>query len=332
MAPTDGRTLSSSSAATAGPPRCSAWAYVPATASPTSRPTSTRSSSRSMRCRRSERGARSAQLPPRQRRIRISAESFRRKGAVRRRAAHRRCRSRPHEIPSVERFIALEGVRPGWEDYEALVSDSAPIVEPVAIAERDLITLNYTSGTTSRPKGVMITHRNAWVNSIGVLVHHAASCADRYLWTLPMFHANGWGFVWTITAVGGTHVCLRKPDPARVLETVQQERITMLCAAPTVLIGLANAPLDLRGATPSGVRVLDRRRAAGRHDHRSDRRRARLDGDPRLRAHGNVTVHHYLRGAARALRRCVRAGRHQSAPRRGADYVRGTEGRGCREP
>jgi fatty-acyl-CoA synthase len=161
------------------------------------------------------------------------------------------------EIPSVERFIALEGgARPDWEDYEALLDDSAPIVEPVAIAEGDLITLNYTSGTTSRPKGVMITHRNAWMNSIGVLVHHAASCADRYLWTLPMFHANGWGFVWTITAVGGTHVCLRKPDPARVLETVQQQRITMLCAAPTVLIGLAYAPVELRRATPSGVRVL----------------------------------------------------------------------------
>jgi len=160
------------------------------------------------------------------------------------------------QIPSVERFIALEGERPGWEDYEALLNGSAPVVDPVAIAERDLITLNYTSGTTSRPKGVMITHRNAWINSIGVLVHHAASCADRYLWTLPMFHANGWGFVWTITAVGGTHVCLRKPDPVRILETVREERITMLCAAPTVLIGLAHAPLELRRATPSGVRVL----------------------------------------------------------------------------
>jgi acyl-CoA synthetase (AMP-forming)/AMP-acid ligase II len=160
------------------------------------------------------------------------------------------------QLPAVERFVALEGARSGWEDYEALLEDSSSFVGPVEIGERDLITLNYTSGTTSRPKGVMITHRNAWVNSIGVLVHHAASCADRYLWTLPMFHANGWGFVWTITAVGGTHICLRKPDPAQVLETVRQERITMLCAAPTVLIGLAHAPLELRRATPRGVRVL----------------------------------------------------------------------------
>jgi fatty-acyl-CoA synthase len=71
-----------------------------------------------------------------------------------------------------------------------------------------------------------------------------------------MFHANGWGFVWTITAVGGTHVCLRKPDPVQVLETVRRERITMLCAAPTVLIGLAHAPLDVRRAVPPGVHVF----------------------------------------------------------------------------
>jgi fatty-acyl-CoA synthase len=102
----------------------------------------------------------------------------------------------------------------------------------------------------------MITHRNAWVNSVGTLVHHHATCADRYLWTLPMFHANGWGFVWTITAVGGAHVCIRKPDPVQVLEMVKQERITMLCAAPTVLIGLANAPIEARRASSPGVRVM----------------------------------------------------------------------------
>jgi fatty-acyl-CoA synthase len=160
------------------------------------------------------------------------------------------------QVPAIERFVTLECARSGWEDYEALLEGSAPVFEPVEIGERDLITLNYTSGTTSRPKGVMITHRNAWVNSVGVLVHHPASCVDRYLWTLPMFHANGWGFVWTITAVGGTHICLRKPDPVQVLETVQRERVSMLCAAPTVLIGLAHAPLDLRRATPPSVRVL----------------------------------------------------------------------------
>ena len=86
------------------------------------------------------------------------------------------------------------------------------------IRETDLLTINYTSGTTSRPKGVMITHRNAWMNSVGTLVHEPMTCADRYLWTLPMFHANGWTFVWTVTAAGATHICLRKVEPRAVFE------------------------------------------------------------------------------------------------------------------
>jgi fatty-acyl-CoA synthase len=102
----------------------------------------------------------------------------------------------------------------------------------------------------------MITHRNAYMNSVGTLVHEHMACADRYLWTLPMFHANGWTFVWTVTAAGATHVCLPKIDPRRVFELIQQERITMLCAAPTILIGLANAAESLRGSVPRGVRVV----------------------------------------------------------------------------
>jgi fatty-acyl-CoA synthase len=82
------------------------------------------------------------------------------------------------------------------------------------------------------------------------------SCADRYLWTLPMFHANGWTFVWTVTAAGTTHVCLSKVDPRRVFELIGQEGITLLCAAPTVLISLANADEELRHQAPRGVRVF----------------------------------------------------------------------------
>src|SRR5947207_13973072 len=121
------------------------------------------------------------------------------------------------------------------------------------IKENDLLTINYTSGTTSRPKGVMITHRNAYMNSVGTLVHEHLSCDDRYLWTLPMFHANGWTFVWTVTAAGATHVCARKIVPRRVFELIQQERITMLCAAPTVLISLANAESSVRSNARRGV-------------------------------------------------------------------------------
>ncbi len=124
------------------------------------------------------------------------------------------------------------------------------------VDERDLLTINYTSGTTSRPKGVMITHRNAWVNAVGMLMHMPMSPADRYLWTLPMFHANGWTFTWIVTAVGGCHVCLRKVEPAAVFRLIAEEGITFLCAAPTVLIALANASDAVKAGVPRGVRVL----------------------------------------------------------------------------
>jgi fatty-acyl-CoA synthase len=161
------------------------------------------------------------------------------------------------KVPNVERFIALEGARPGWIDYETtLATAPAGRIESPEIDENDLITLNYTSGTTANPKGVMITHRNAYTNSVGTLVHVHMTPDDRYLWTLPMFHANGWTFVWTVTAVGGTHVCLRKVDAANIFAAAECERVTLLCAAPTVLIGVANAPDALRRTAPRGIRVL----------------------------------------------------------------------------
>ncbi|HXT64972.1 MAG TPA: long-chain-fatty-acid--CoA ligase [Pyrinomonadaceae bacterium] len=160
------------------------------------------------------------------------------------------------QLKSVENFVALDGAHDGWLDYESLLSQGARDFARPRIAENDLLTINYTSGTTSRPKGVMITHRNAYMNSVGTLVHEHMSCADRYLWTLPMFHANGWTFVWTVTAAGATHVCLPKIDPARVFALIEEEQITMLCAAPTVLIGLANADEELRRYARRGLRVM----------------------------------------------------------------------------
>jgi fatty-acyl-CoA synthase len=103
---------------------------------------------------------------------------------------------------------------------------------------------------------VMITHRNAYMNIVGTLIHVHLTPADRYLWTLPMFHANGWTFVWIITAVGGTHVCLRRVDPVQIYAQAAAERITQLCAAPTVLIAIANGPEEARRQAPRGVRVL----------------------------------------------------------------------------
>ena len=159
-------------------------------------------------------------------------------------------------LPEVQRFIALEGARDGWEDYEALVAAASPEFTRPEIAESDLLTINYTSGTTARPKGVMITHRNAYMNSVGTLLHLRMDLGDRYLWTLPMFHANGWTYTWTVTAAGATHVCLPMMDPARVFELLRKEQITWLCAAPTVLIMLSNASGADSGQIPTGVHVV----------------------------------------------------------------------------
>src|SRR5882672_2399389 len=160
------------------------------------------------------------------------------------------------KIPDVSTFVALGRSKPGWLDYEQLVAASSANFSRPEVKETDLLTINYTSGTTSRPKGVMITHRNAYINVVGTLIHHPMSLADRYLWTLPMFHANGWTFVWTVTAAGATHVCLRKVQPSAVFEKIKQESVTMLCAAPTVLIDIANDPGKLRREARRGVRVL----------------------------------------------------------------------------
>jgi fatty-acyl-CoA synthase len=160
------------------------------------------------------------------------------------------------QTPKVEHFVALEGAREGWLDYESILQSSPTEFTRPVIQESDLATINYTSGTTSRPKGVMITHRNAYMNVVGTLIHVHMTPADRYLWTLPMFHANGWTFVWTITAVGGTHVCLGKVEARTAFEKINSEQITCMCAAPTVLIFLANAPEEMRRGVRSGIRVI----------------------------------------------------------------------------
>ena len=160
------------------------------------------------------------------------------------------------QLKSIDSFVALEGSRGGWLEYETTLKAHDPDFQSVSIDESDLITINYTSGTTARPKGVMITHRNAYMNIMGTLVHHHLSPKDRYLWTLPMFHANGWTFTWINTARGMTHVCLRKVEPALIFQLIRKENITMFCAAPTVLISIANAPEEVRANAPKGVRLF----------------------------------------------------------------------------
>jgi fatty-acyl-CoA synthase len=103
------------------------------------------------------------------------------------------------------------------------------------------ITINYTSGTTGKPKGVMYTHRGAYLNSLGELLHSEHSSDSVYLWTLPMFHCNGWCSAWAVTAIGGRHVCLRAVEAERIWQLLDQEKVTHLSGAPPVLTALLGA-------------------------------------------------------------------------------------------
>ncbi|MGG3466836.1 long-chain-fatty-acid--CoA ligase [Neobacillus pocheonensis] len=129
-------------------------------------------------------------------------------------------------------------------DYEAFLDHAPEEVETpaVEIDENQLLTLNYTSGTTSKPKGVMLTHRGNYLNAANFMYHLRVNHDDVYLHTLPMFHANGWGGVWAITGAGATHVCLRKVDPPLILELFESKKISLLCGAPTVVNMLVNEP------------------------------------------------------------------------------------------
>jgi len=125
-------------------------------------------------------------------------------------------------------------------DYEAFLAEGDPAPVELAVDdERQIATINYTSGTTGLPKGVMYHHRGAYLNAIGEQLEFGTNSRSVYLWTLPMFHCNGWCFTWGITAMGATHVCLRKVVPEEIFKIVSEEGVTHLCAAPTILIGMS---------------------------------------------------------------------------------------------
>lgn len=130
--------------------------------------------------------------------------------------------------------------------------------EPQEWAEPDegaTATINYTSGTTARPKGVQLTHRNLWLNATVFGLHAGVSDRDVYLHTLPMFHANGWGMPYGVTGMGGQHVVLRKVDGAEILRRVEKYGVTLMCAAPAVVSAALDAAADWDGEIPGRDRV-----------------------------------------------------------------------------
>ena len=131
--------------------------------------------------------------------------------------------------------------------------------------EWDAIALNYTSGTTGDPKGVVYHHRGA-LSARDRQRAHLRRWAKHpvYLWTLPMFHCNGWCFPWTISVVAGTHVCLRAVRAEAMYDAIAEHKVTHLCGAPIVMATLLNAPADEKKPLPHVVRVLHRGRAAAR--------------------------------------------------------------------
>lgn len=159
-------------------------------------------------------------------------------------------------VDEVAGFGSSDAVFDGPE-YEAFIANSDHENLPWKIDdEMSPISINYTSGTTGRPKGVMYTHRGAYLNALGEMIEMGGSVYMNYLWTLPMFHCNGWCYTWGVTAVGGRHVCLRSTQPSEVFRIVREEKISHFCAAPTVLISLSNDPAAQKGPFPQPVTIM----------------------------------------------------------------------------
>jgi fatty-acyl-CoA synthase len=160
-------------------------------------------------------------------------------------------------IIDVDDHLAQGGELIGEMDYESFLAEGDPSFEwQPPQDEWQAITLNYTSGTTGNPKGVVYHHRGAFLNSMGNAMMTGLNKSSVYLWTLPMFHCNGWTFTWAVTAVGGTHVCLRQTDPALIFPAIKEHKVTHMCGAPIVLNMLAHAPDEQKLAFEKIVDVI----------------------------------------------------------------------------
>lgn len=165
------------------------------------------------------------------------------------------------ELKTVVRFVNIVDVTDGktlpGDNYEEFLAQGWEDYLPSSVEdEMELITINYTSGTTGQPKGVMYHHRGAYLNALGQALEVLMSSRTNYLWTLPMFHCNGWCFTWGITAVGGTHICLRAVDAEEIYKLIEEENITHFCAAPIVLTTLANYPGAASYKFPRKIQIM----------------------------------------------------------------------------
>ncbi|MEE9301830.1 MAG: acyl-CoA synthetase [Alphaproteobacteria bacterium] len=172
------------------------------------------------------------------------------------RAALERLDRRPLVI-DIDDALGEGGELLGETDYEAFLEEGDPDYEWKGPEnEWQAISLNYTSGTTGHPKGVVYHHRGAYLIGIGNALAWGVSKAPVYLWTLPMFHCNGWCFTWTVCALGGTHVCLRKVEAGAVFGAIADHGVTHFCGAPIVLNMLVNARQDERRALDRTIEVM----------------------------------------------------------------------------
>ncbi|MFM0003747.1 AMP-binding protein [Paraburkholderia dipogonis] len=163
----------------------------------------------------------------------------------------------PPRVIDINDHAAPDGPAIGETDYESLLASGDPtFAGRRPVDEWTPIALNYTSGTTGDPKGVVPSHRGTYLMSLLQMTNWPLLRAPIYLWTLPMFHANGWCFTWAITAAAGTHVCLRKVNAANILSAIAEHGVDHFCAAPIVLAGIASVPQSELQPLPHRVRVL----------------------------------------------------------------------------
>jgi fatty-acyl-CoA synthase len=160
-------------------------------------------------------------------------------------------------VIDIDDALAPPGALLGTMDYESFIATGdADFAWENPADEWDAISLNYTSGTTGNPKGVVYHHRGAYLNAIGNAVTWSMAQHPVYLWTLPMFHCNGWCFPWTVTALSGTHVCLRRVEAGAIYAALAEHRVTHLCGAPIVMNMLLNAPAEARRALTGGIAMM----------------------------------------------------------------------------